>query len=217
MKLYGFWRSTATWRVRIALAYKEIPYESLPVHLSRGGGEQHRADFVAINPMRHVPVLVVEDGARSHRIAESLAILEFLEERAPSPPLLPRDAFLRARTRQLALLIASGIQPLQNTKVQRHVRDDLHADAAAWTRHWVGKGLIAFDALARETAGQYCVGDALSFADVCLVPQLSFSRRFEVDLEPFPTLLAIEKRCAELPAFKKAHANNQPDAETMPA
>ncbi len=212
MRLYGFFRSTATWRVRIALAHKGLTYEYVPVHLRRG--EQHGPEFLEKNPIGHVPVLELQLDGRERRVAESMAILELLEELHPEPPLLPRDAFLRARARQLALLVVSGIQPLQNTAVQLWVEQELHADAPAWARHWVTRGLDALEKLTRETAGRYSVGDALSFADLCLVPQLHFARRFQVDLQPYPTLRAIEAACAALPAFVRAHADNQPDAGT---
>jgi maleylpyruvate isomerase len=142
-----------------------------------------------------------------------MAILEYLEETRPSPPLLPRDPFLRARARQLAMLIVSGIQPLQNTKVQLYVRDELHADDTAWIRRWVVPGLAALETLTLETAGTYSVGDALTFADVCLVPQLGFARRFGIELEELPTLRKIEAACAQLDAFRRAHADVQADAE----
>jgi maleylpyruvate isomerase len=210
MKLYGFFRSTATWRVRIALAHKGIEHEYVPVHLRRG--EQHRPEFLEKNPIGHVPVLELTLDGRERRVAESIAILELLEELHPTPPLLPEDAFLRARARQLALLVASGIQPLQNTAVQLWVEQELHADAPAWARHWITRGLAAVETLTRETAGKFSVGDALSFADLCLVPQLHFARRVDVDLAPYPTLRAIDAACAPLPAFVRAHADNQPDA-----
>jgi maleylpyruvate isomerase len=213
MRLHGFWRSTATWRVRIALEHKGIAYDYVPVHLVRGGGEQHREEFRAMNPMRHVPVLELTEGGTTHHLAESMAILEFLEERAPSPPLLPADPFLRARARQLALLVVSGIQPLQNTKVQQWVKNELHADEVAWAHHWVTLGLDALEVLTRETAGRFSVGDAPSFADVCLVPQLHFARRFAVDVARYPTLEAIEGACSSLPSFVAAHADRQIDAE----
>ncbi len=213
MKLFGFWRSTATWRARIALAHKRIDYEYVPVHLRRDGGEQHRPEFRAINPIGHVPVLELTIDGHVRRVAESMAILELLEELHPSPALLPRDAFLRARARQLALLVVSGIQPLQNTSVQIHVEQVLGADPAAWARHWVSRGLAAVEALARETAGIHAIGDAPTFADVCLAPQMHFARRFGVDLEPYPTLRRIDEACARLPAFSGAHADAQPDAE----
>jgi maleylpyruvate isomerase len=210
MRLYGYWRSTATWRVRIALAHKGLDYEISPVHLV--AGEQHQDAFVARNPMRHVPVLEITAAGQTRHLAESMAILEWLEETYPEPPLLPTDSFLRARARQLALVVVSGIQPLQNTKVQRWVREELRSDDAAWVRHWVGSGLTALETLVRETAGRFSVGDELSYADVCLVPELHFARRIGVDLGAFPTLTSIEAACERLPAFERAHADRQPDA-----
>ncbi|HXX65695.1 MAG TPA: maleylacetoacetate isomerase [Polyangiaceae bacterium] len=214
MKLYGFWRSSATWRVRIALAYKGIEYEYVPVHLQRGGGEQHRPEFRAKNPMGYVPVLELSVDGRERQIAESMAILELLEELHPFPALLPSDAFLRARTRQIALLIVAGIQPLQNTAVRLWVERELGADGAAWTRHWITRGLEAVETLVRETAGTYAVGNAVTHADACIVPQLYAARRFGVDTEPYPTLRTVEAACAILPPFIAAHASSQPDAES---
>ncbi|HEX4475759.1 MAG TPA: maleylacetoacetate isomerase [Polyangiaceae bacterium] len=213
MRLYGFWRSSATWRVRIALAHKGLAYEYTPVHLTRDGGEQHRPEFRALNPMRHVPVLEVDDAGRVHRLAESMAILEFLEEMHPSPPLLPEDRWMRARARQLALLIVSGIQPLQNTKVQNWVRETLGADEKAWVKHWITLGFDALEELTKETARTFSVGDRVSIADVCLVPQCHMAARVGVDVSRYPTLHAIERACAELPAFVAAHADRQADAE----
>ncbi len=214
MKLYGFWRSTATWRVRIALAYKDIDYEYVPVHLRRAGGEQHLPEFRSKNPIGHVPVLELAIDGRERRIAESMAILELLEELYPSPALLPSNAFLRARARQIALLVVSGIQPLQNTAVQHWVERELHADPSAWNRHWVTRGLDALETLVRDTAGTYAVGDDVSYADVCVTPQMHFARRAGVDVEPYSVLRAIEATCAALPSFARAHADNQADAET---
>jgi maleylpyruvate isomerase len=213
MKLYGYWRSSSAWRVRIALAYKRIEYEYVPVHLRRGGGEQHRPEFRAKNPIGYVPVLELEMDGRERRVGESIAILELLEELHPVPPLLPRDPFFRARVRQITLLIACGIQPLQNTSVRLWVEQELRADGSAWTGHWVARGLEAVETLVRETAGTYAVGDAVSLADVCLVPQMHFARRSGIALDPFPSLLAIESACAALPSFVSAHADNQPDTE----
>lgn len=212
MRLHGYWRSTATWRVRIALAHKGVAFTYVPVDLAPDVGQQHSAAFRAKNPMRHVPVLELPEGGRVHHVAESLAILEFLEERWPEPALLPADALSRARARQLALLVVSGIQPLQNTKVHRWLDEELHVDGRAWIHHWVTLGLDAMETLARETAGTYAVGDALSYADVCLVPELHFARRFAVDMDRYPTLLGIERRCVGLPAFVAALPERQPDA-----
>lgn len=166
--------------------------------------------------MRHVPVLELDleldlGGTRRY-LAESLAILEHLEESIPNPPLLPKDPFLRARTRQLAMVVVSGIQPLQNTKVQEHVQDVLHEDLAAWVKRWVEPGLESFEMLVGETAWTFCVGEQLTFAECCLVPQLAFSRRFGIELERWPTLARIEAACASLPAFERAHSDRQIDA-----
>jgi maleylpyruvate isomerase len=163
--------------------------------------------------MKHVPVLELEMDGTVRQLAESMAILEYLEETIPSPSLLPKDPFLRARARQLAMLVVSGIQPLQNTKVQRHVANELSRDGHAWIARWVVPGLEALETLTHETAGTYSVGDEVSFADLCLVPQLHFSRRFGVDVERFETLTRIERSCASLPAFEHAHADRQIDAE----
>jgi maleylpyruvate isomerase len=216
VKLYGFWRSTATWRVRIALAHKGLPFEYEPVNLRKDGGEQNSEAFRAINPMRQVPVLELTEGGHNQRLTQSMAILEYLEERFPAPPLLPQDRLLRAQARRLSELVVSGIQPLQNTSVQQWVREELHADERAWTRHWVARGLEALEAAVAESAGRFCVGDAVSFADLCLVPEMYFARRFSMDLSAYPTLSRVDAACAELPAFQAAHAEVQPDAEKRP-
>ena len=213
MRLYGFWRSSATWRVRIALAHKDIAYEYVPVDLRKEGGEQNKPAFRAKNPMGRVPVLEIDLDGRTRLVSESMAILELVEERWPARPLLPKDAFLRARARQLAMLIVSGIQPLQNTGVQLHIENELRLDATPWIRHWVSNGLAAVETLAKETARTYAIGDDVTFADLCIVPQLYFARRFAIDLARYPTLVAIDEACAKLPAFEAAHAKNMPDAE----
>ena len=211
MILYGFWRSTATWRVRIALAHKGLEYELRAVDLRGPGGGQHRPEYRAKNPMGQVPLLEVSDDGRPLRLAQSLAILEYLEERWPTPPLLPPGRADRARARQIAEMINSGIQPLQNTSVQECVRE-FGLDEAEWVRRWVVRGLAAVEAVVAQGAGRYCVGDVPTIADVCLVPQLEFSRRFRVDLAPYPTLVRIAETCAALDAFQRAHADRQPDA-----
>lgn len=209
MKLYGYWRSSASWRVRIALNLKGLGYEYVPVHLVRDGGEQHGAAHQARNPMRQVPVLEVPGG---RMISQSLAILEYLEEVHPEPALLPADPLLRAKVRQIAETMNSGIQPLHNLAVLQHVQS-LGADSMAWGAHWVNRGLQALEAAVSEHAGRFCVGDQPTFADACLVPQLYAARRFDADLSLAPTLLRVEEACAALEAFQKAHADNQPDAQ----
>jgi len=213
MKLYGFWRSTATWRVRIGLAYKGIDYAYEPMHLRRGGGEQNTEAYRAKNPMQQVPLLEFEEQGRTVRLAQSLAILAYLDERHPEPSLLPRDLLARARARQIAEMINAGMQPLQNTSVQLWVEQELKSDSAAWVRHWVGRGLRALEAVVAESAGRFAVGDEISVADLCIVPEMYFARRFSIPLDAHPTLLRVEAACAALPAFAAAHAERQPDAE----
>jgi maleylpyruvate isomerase len=209
MRLYSYWRSSASWRVRIALAWKGIAYECVPVHLAKG--QQNAAGYVGeVNPLSQVPVLEL-DGAPPHRIAQSLAIIEYLEERFPDPPLLPTEPLLRARARQLAEMVNAGIQPFQNLPTLSYVKD-LRGDEKAWAQHFIGRGLRALERAARETAGTFLVGGQPTIADVCLVPQLYAARRFELGLDAYPTLLRAEAACAMMPAFAAAHADRQPDA-----
>jgi maleylpyruvate isomerase len=210
MRLYNYWRSSASWRARIALAYKGIPFEYRSVDLVREGGEQNSATYVAeINPLSQVPVLELEDG---RRIAQSLAILEYLEERYPEPALLPSEPWLRARARQLAEMVNAGIQPFQNTPTTGYVQTRLRGDIPDWLRFFLDRGLRALERTARETAGTFLVGSHPTFADVCLVPQLYSARRFDIPLAPFPTLVRVEAACNALPAFTSAHPDRQPDA-----
>jgi maleylpyruvate isomerase len=210
MKLYGYWRSSCSWRVRIALNLKGLSYEYLPVNLAEG--VQHRAEYRAVSPSGTVPTLELVEGGRTIRLQQSLAILEYLEELHPTPALLPRDPVLRARARMLAELINSGIQPLQNLKVIQYVEGSLKGDKKAFAAHFIREGLEALEKMAQESAGAFLVGEQPTFADICLVPQLYGARRFGVDLEPFPLLLRVEKNCNENPAFAAAHADKQPDA-----
>jgi maleylpyruvate isomerase len=213
MKLYSYWRSSASWRVRIALAWKGIPYEYRSVNLVRDGGEQYGAIYVAeVNPLSQVPVLELDGEGPPRRIAQSLAIIEYLEERFPEPALLPTEPWLRARARQLAEITNAGIQPFQNTPTLSHVRDVMRGDLKAWLRHFLDRGLRALERTARETAGTFLVGGSPTVADVCLVPQLYSARRFDVPLDPFPTLLRVESACNALPPFASAHPDRQPDA-----
>lgn len=212
MKLYGYWRSSCSWRVRLALQLKGLAYEYAAVHLVKDGGEQHGEAYRAINPLRTVPTLELTEGGQVRRLSQSLAILEYLEERHPSPALLPADPYLRARARMLAETVNSGIQPLQNLAVLQRIKGEYKGDDKAWCAYWIERGLAAFQTAAQETAGTYCVGNAVSFADICLVPQLYGARRFGVDLKPFELLTRIEAACASLPAFQAAHPDKQPDA-----
>lgn len=211
--LYGYWRSSASYRVRIGLALKGLSYGTSPVHLLRGGGEQLGEAYREKNPMGQVPTLeVIEEGRAPLRLAQSLAILEYLDERFPEPPLLPASAEERATARQLAETVNAGIQPLQNLSVLRHLKN-LGVDERAFARRWNEAGLAALEALASRTAGAFLVGDAVSMADCCLVPQLYAARRFGVDPAAYPTLARVEAACLALPAFRAAEPDAQPDAE----
>jgi maleylpyruvate isomerase len=210
--LRGYFRSSASWRVRIALHWKGLPFETVPVHLLRGGGEQHGEAHRTLNPMEQLPVLLVGGVPYS----QSLAILELLEELHPTPALLPRESHLRAKARQLAEVVNSGIQPVQNLFVMQELGRRFGADReaqVAWSRSFIERGLVALEALVAPVSGHYAVGDSVSFADLCLVPQLYNARRFAVDLSACPTLVAIDARLAELPAFQAASPERQPDYE----
>lgn len=210
-KLYGFFRSSAAYRVRIALNLKNVAYDHAFVHLLRG--EQHKA-YAKLNPQKLVPALEI-DGAL---LTQSLAILEYLEETQPEPPLLPGDAPGRARVRGIALQIACDIHPLNPPRVLNYLAAKLGAseDARlAWYCHWIAEGLAALEtALANDAAtGEFCHGARPTLADVCLVPQLANARRFKCPLDAYPTLRRIEAACLALSAFDKARPENQPDAE----
>ncbi len=216
MKLYTHWRSSSAYRVRIGLALKGLAYESSFVHMVRGGGEQHRPEFRSKNPRAQIPVLEIpgENGAPPVELIQSLAILEYLEEQYPTPALLPKEPFARARAREYAHLICSGLQPFHNTGTTSYLK--AHApdlDQPSWVAHFVSAGLGALETRASESAGRFLVGDNVSLADVLLVPQLYASRRFGVPLEAFPTLLRVDAECAKLDAFAAAHPDRQPDRE----
>ena len=218
MKLYSFWRSSAAYRVRIALGLKSIPSEYVAINLLRDGGDQRRADYLRLNPGGRVPTLVVEGRV----IVQSMAILEWLEEHFPATPLLPADTFQRARVRGLAQMIVSDIQPLQNLSVTEYLRDEggwPPERVAVWLQRWVGAGMAAVEQSLQESAqaspglgAGFCAGDAPTLADVCLVPQCYAARRFGVDLAGFPRIAAIEARCLALEAFAAAVPERQPDA-----
>lgn len=211
LRLHSWWRSSCSWRVRIGLAIKGLEYEYVPVNLL--AGEQDQAGHRTRSPFGHVPVLELLDEPGTAPLVESMAILEFLEERVPSPPLLPRDLRARARVRALAEHVNSAIQPLQNTSVQRFLQEQHDGLGRAFARHFNERGLAALEAALQDGgAGRFCHGDAPGLADCYLVPQLFQARRLEVDLGRYPTLLAIEAACADLPAFQAAHPSRQPDA-----
>jgi maleylpyruvate isomerase len=214
MKLYTYFRSSAAYRVRIALNLKGLPYDAVPVHLVKHGGEQLQDQYRAINPSALVPTL--EDGGAM--LTQSMAILEYLEEMHPQVPLLPPAPLARARVRALAQLVACDIHPLNNLRVLRYLVRTLGvADDAKneWYRHWVREGFAALEAhLARDSMpGRYCHGDTPTFADCFLVPQVYNAQRLDVDLTPYPTIARINDACVELPAFIAAHPSRQVDSE----
>jgi maleylacetoacetate isomerase/maleylpyruvate isomerase len=216
MKLYTYFRSSAAYRVRIALNVKGIDYDSIPVHLLQDGGQQLLPAYRAVNPSALVPALD-DDGAI---LTQSLAMLEYLDETRPAVPLLPADALGRARVRALALAIACDAHPLTNLRVLKYLKNTLGLSDEAkqeWYRHWMAEGLAAVEALLAQGdpagTGLFCHGDSPTMADCCLVPQVFNAQRFAIDLAPYPRVARIHAHCAGLPAFAAAHPSRQPDAE----
>ncbi|HEU4663953.1 MAG TPA: maleylacetoacetate isomerase [Dokdonella sp.] len=213
LTLYDYWRSSACYRVRIALNLKRLAYTTKPVHLLNDGGEQHAPAYRELNPQESVPVLV--DGQRV--IRQSMAIIEYLDEVQQDRPLLPAIPRDRAHVRGLAQLIACDVHPLNNLRVMQYLERDLGVDAAArerWTKHWIELGFRAFEAIlvGDVATGEFCHGDTPGLADACLVPQVYNARRFGIDLSPYPTIAAINDRCLALPEFEAAKPENQPGA-----
>lgn len=211
MKLFGYWRSSAAYRVRIVLNLKELDYENIPVNLAKG--EQKSADHLARQPQGSVPVLELDDGTL---LTQSIAVCEYLDESHPEPPLLPRGPVERARVRALAQVIASDMHPVNNLRLLKYLTGTLgHSEdeKLAWYRHWIAEGFQALERMLDTPAtGTFCHGDSPTLADVCLVPQLYNARRFECDLSPYPRLVEIANACESLPAFAEAHPARQPDA-----
>jgi maleylacetoacetate isomerase len=210
--LYSYWRSSCSWRVRIALNHKGIEYKTTAIHLVKEGGQQLKDDFAKLNPMQRVPALEFEADGKHQVLVESMAICEFLEEVFPEKSLLPKDSVLRGKARAICSEIASGIQPLQNLSVLNHV-EKLGFNKSEWAKEYITKGLTALEKLVEETKGKYCVGDEVTLADAFLVPQLYNARRFNVDVAAFPNIQEIEKNLSEVEAFISAHPDKQPDAE----
>jgi maleylpyruvate isomerase len=211
MKLYSYFRSSAAYRVRIALNLKGLPYEMVSIHLTKDGGRQRTAEFRAVNPQMRVPVLALSGG---EVLTQSLAIIEYLDEINPEPPLLPADALDRAKARAVAQMIACDIHPLNNLVTLQYLKRTLkheQADIDTWYRHWVLEGFTAVEAMLGP--GPYACGAHVTLADLCLVPQVANARRFQVPLEAFPKIVAADAACLKLPAFDKARPENQPDAE----
>ena len=214
IKLYTYFRSSAAYRVRIALNLKGLSWEAAPVHLVRDGGQQNQPAYRSKSPLGTVPALETESGV----LTQSLAIIEYLDERYPAPALLPASAEGRARVRAIALTSACDIHPVNNLRVLNYLGREFGATQEqkdAWYRHWVNDGLLAIEKLLAgdPRTGTFCHGEAPGLADCCLVPQVFNAHRFGVDLAPYPLIAGIEKHCLTLPAFADAAPAAQPDAE----
>ncbi len=213
LRFYGFFRSSAVYRCRIAFGLKGLKPELVPIHLRKD--EQRSSEYLSLNPQGLVPAL----QAGGHTLTQSLAIIEWLDETHPEPPLLPSDPFARAYVRALALSIACDIHPLQNTRVLQYLRKELSQDQEGldrWCRHWIESGLQAFEAIVARSgyAGTFCCGDQPSLADICLIPQLFAAQRFQANVAGLDHLQRILAACEPLPAFAEAHPARQPDAES---
>jgi len=211
VQLYGYFRSSAAYRVRIVCNLKGLAFETVPIHLQKEGGQNLKPEYRAINPQMRVPALKIDTG---DVLTQSLAIIEYLDETYPQPPLLPRDAIGRAKVRALAQLIACDIHPLNNVAPLRYLKNELGQEQDkidAWYHHWVVAGFDALEPMLG--AGRYCYGNEVTLADICLVPQVANARRLKVPLGTYPKIVAVDAACAELPAFEKARPENQPDAE----
>jgi maleylacetoacetate isomerase/maleylpyruvate isomerase len=211
--LYSYWRSSAAFRVRIALNLKGLHYETRPVHLVRDGGEQHSPDYAAINPQQLVPTLVDGDNV----MTQSMAIVEYLDDIHPQPSLLPSDAAGKARVRALAQIVGCDIHPIGNLRVLQRIGSQFSVDdeqKGNWMRHWISTGFQALESMLANSnkTGRYCHGDMPGLADLCLVPQVYNARRWNMSLDDYPTILRIDAACAELDAFKAATPEQQPDA-----
>ena len=211
MKLYSYFRSSAAYRVRIAFNLKGLTSEMIPIHLQKEGGLHRKPEFRAINPQMRVPALELDSG---EVLIQSLAIIEYIDELHPQPPLLPRDPLERAKVRALSQVIACDIHPLNNLGPLRYLKNAMGQDQAkidTWYHHWILEGFDALEALLRP--GPYACGADVTLADVCLVPQVYNARRLKVPLDRFPKIVAVDAACAKLAAFDKARPENQPDAE----
>ena len=209
MKLYGFWRSSAAFRVRIALNLKGIVPEAVSINMM--AGEQGGGDYSGVNPLHLVPTLVDGDAV----LHQSVAIIEYLDETHPEPPLLPGDAASRGRIRAVALAIAADTHPLHTLRVYRHLQDSFGFDDdqfTAWTTHWLTTAFAAVEKTLKGTDGEFCFGNSPTLADSCLVSQIVVCERFGVEMGPFPTIARIGERCLEMPEFENALPANQPDA-----
>jgi maleylacetoacetate isomerase len=202
--LYSYFRSSCSWRVRIVLAWKGIDHEQKAVNLMKDGGDQFTEEYMKVNPIAQVPALVI-DG---HTLIQSTAIIEYLEETVPNPPLLPSEPYRRAKVREIVECIAQGIQPLQNLAVLVMHEEDKRTQIA---QKVINTGFKALETILKESSGKYCLGNDVSFADCYLIPQIANARRFGVDMNPFPTIVRIEEELNKLSAFQVSHPRAQPD------
>jgi maleylpyruvate isomerase len=211
MKLFSYFRSSAAFRVRIALNLKSLPYETVPIHMLQDGGRHRSDEYRRINPQMRIPALALSNG---DVLTQSLAIIEYLDEVYPDPPLLPVDALQRAHVRAVAQMIACDIHPLNNSGVMGYLRDPLGHDKAeigVWYAHWIRTGFEAIEAMVRP--GPYAFGSHVTLADLCLVPQVFNAHRFQVPIDDFPKIVAANEACLKLAAFDRARPEKQPDAE----
>ncbi|MGM0574279.1 MAG: maleylacetoacetate isomerase [Myxococcota bacterium] len=217
-RLHNYWRSSTSFRVRVALEHKGLGYEYVPVHLVRDGGQQYREAYLELNPMAEVPALEVvsDEGETVAVLTQSVAILEYLEEIQPEPALLPEDPVGRAEVRRIVEVVNSGIHPIQNLKVMRRLHDEFGADRPrgfAWSAYWIDRGFRGLERILERTAGDHAVGDAVTLADVCIAPQVLNAGRFGVDMEPFPAIRRVHDAAMALDAFRAAAPERQPDAQ----
>ena len=211
MKLFGYWRSSAAYRVRIALHLKQIQYQAISVHLVKNGGEQHSESYRQLNPSELVPTLCDGDVT----LNQSLAIIDYLDEKHPEPALYPNNLIDKSKVKALALDIACDIHPLNNLRVLNYLTNEFDASAESknqWYRHWIQQGFSALEAKLTQSAGKFCFGDQITVADLCLIPQIYNAKRFNVDLTPFPTIVHIDNSCQQVDAFKLSLPEMQEDA-----
>ncbi len=211
MKLYGYWRSSAAYRVRIALHLKMLEFENIAVHLVKNGGEQHQSQYSELNPSELVPTLVDDDLV----LNQSLAIIDYIDSAYPKPALYPSALKERVKAQALALDIACEIHPVNNLRIQQYLVNEAglsEQNKLAWCHHWMNNGFLALEKKLQQSAGRFCYGDSVSVADICLIPQVYNANRINLDMSAFPIINRIALHCNSLPAFQLALPENQPDA-----
>jgi len=212
MKLYGYWRSSAAYRVRIALHLKGLAFESIPVHLVKNGGEQHSDAYTELNPTHLVPTFVDQDVT----LHQSIAIVEYLDDKFPTVAIYPKDSIAKAKVKALALDVACEIHPVNNLRVQQYLTQQFSlqdSDKLTWSHHWMKIGFMAIEQQLKENSGKYSFGDEITMADICLVPQVYNANRFNLDMAEFPNIARVADNCNQHPAFIAALPENQTDAQ----